>query len=69
MMFIFVLVYLCIKILMTSSFVCPTLNLGRKMSTGTEPKDKVKVTCQLKEHISGACMPNMKSIYFTVRKL
>ena len=23
--------------LMTSSFVCPTLNLGRKKSTGTEP--------------------------------
>ena len=24
--------------LMTSSFVCATLNLGRKKSTGTEPK-------------------------------
>ena len=29
--------------LMTSSFVCATLNLGRKKSTGTEPK-----TCSLR---------------------
>ena len=38
MMYIFVLVYLCIKKLhvMTSSFVCATLNFGRKKSTGTE---------------------------------
>ena len=26
--------------LMTSCFVCATLNLGRKKSTGTEPKPK-----------------------------
>ena len=38
MMYIFIMVYLFIKILMTSCFVCATLNLGRKKSTGTEPK-------------------------------
>ena len=39
MMYIFVLVYLFIfKMPMTSSFVCTTLNLGRKKSTRTEPK-------------------------------
>ena len=37
MVYIFVLVYLFIKILMTSCFVCATLNLGRKKSAGTEP--------------------------------
>ena len=37
MMSIFVLEYLFIKMLMTSSFVCMILNLGRKKSTGTEP--------------------------------
>ena len=37
MMYMFVQVYLCIMMLMTSSFVCATLNLGRKKSTGTEP--------------------------------
>ena len=36
MMFIFVLVYLCIKMLMTSSFVRAT-PLGRKKSTEKEP--------------------------------
>ena len=39
MMYIFIKVYLFIKMLMTSSFVCATLNLVRKKSTGTEPKE------------------------------
>ena len=37
MMYIFIWVYLFIKMLMTSCFVCATLNLVRKKSTGTEP--------------------------------
>ena len=55
MMYIFIYVYLFIKMLMTSCFVCATLNLGRKKSTGTEP---MLVQC-----LSGTLLPQAKYMY------
>ena len=47
---------------MTSCFVCPTLNLGRKKSTGTEPKSVLGVEVRIRDVIefeAGGEQPKM----------
>ena len=46
--------------LMTSCFVCATLNLGRKKSTGTEPKELLP--CRSTEAISIFFLSNSKDL-------